>query len=264
MKRGAATTVSAGGSATSQATGSSGGGGGGNSPTNATAFTDADGIALRQQMNSVYTPRVEHARRKYISNTNFDGQKHSLSQTMNYLLDNGVDIDNATPNDLKKIKRQFGVSLGPGRLSQMQNTHKVMQTAYHPIGKDAKLQRGCHDDLLRNTFGISDYTTMSEKQLQRRLVGKAFKNTSPMSTSYDISKNPFLSPTAKASGGREVILNISAGKNTKMIFGARKQSEIVLADGTNWRITGVRYTGKTAHPRNGLPKKQIQIDIETF
>ena len=118
--------------------------------------------------------------------------------------------------------------------------------------------------MLRNTFGIADYTKMSQAQLQSALVGKAFANTSPMSTSYDITKNPFLGSGSGVSGGREVVYNIKAGANTKVLLGAKKQSEIICATGTNWKITGVKFTGKTATPRNSSAKPQIQIDIETF
>ena len=73
-----------------------------------------------------------------------------------------------------------------------------------------------------------------------------------------------MSSSSGVSGGREVVYNIKAGANTKMIFGAKAQSEIVLAKGTRFRITGVQYTGNMAYPRNGSPVKQIQIDLETF
>ena len=114
-----------------------------------------------------------------------------------------------------------------------------MQQATHPIGRDVVLQRGAHDDLLKS-FGIRDYSRMTEAQLQSRLVGQTFQNTSYMSTSYDVTKNPFLSASSGVSGGREIVFNIKAGAQTKMVFGAKKQSEVILAKGTDFRITGVR------------------------
>ena len=232
-----------------------------NVPQNAVPLSDSDADRLRQQQDSMYDANTTAAIKMYISDTNFDGDGHSLSQTMNYLLDNGVDFDTA---DLNTVNRQYGLNLTPREWASMQYTNGYMALAMHPIGKDVQLQRGAHDDVLRNAFGIQDYSRYSEAQLQSMLVGKAFQNTSPMSTSYDISKNPFLGKGSGKSGGREVVYNIKAGGNTKMLFGAKKQSEVILATGTNWRITGVRYTGQTATPRGRRSMPQIEIDIVTF
>lgn len=243
-----------------------GGGGGGtltsnNVPTNATALTDAQADALRQQQDSQYDANTTAAVKMYISNTNFDGQGHSLSQTMNYLLDEGVDLNN-TP--LSQINSKYGLRLTPRELASMQYTDNYMQIATHALGKDTLLQRGAHDDMLKNTFGISDYAKMTQAQLQQRLVGQSFQNTSYMSTSYDINKNPFLGSGSGVSGGREVVYNIKAGANTKALFGAKKQSEIILDKGTKFKITGVQYSGKTATPRGRGSRPQIVIDIETY
>ena len=243
------------------------GGAGGNTvvmsnvPVNATALTDAQADALRQQQDSQYDANTTAAVKMYISNTNFDGQGHSLSQTMNYLLDEGVDLNN-TP--LAQINSKYGLRLTPRELASMQYTDNYMQIATHALGKDTLLQRGAHDDLLKNTFGIKDYSKMTESQLQNKLVGQTFKNTSYMSSSYDVNKNPFLSSSSGVSGGREVVYNIKAGGNTKVLFGAKKQSEIVIDKGTDFKITGVRFSGKTATPRGGSSKPQVVIDIETY
>lgn len=253
----------AGGGSTSTAASNIGGGGGiiGNIPTNATPMTDADADKLRQLESSAYDANTTAAVKMYISNTDFDRQGHSLSQTMNFLEDNGVDLYNT---DVNTINKQFGLRLTQQHLASMQYTSTVMENAAHPLGRDTTLQRGAHDDLLKNVFGISNYDSMSEQQLQKKLVGQGFRNTSHMSTSYDVNKNPFLGSSSGVSGGREVVYNIKAGANTKVLFGAKKQSEIVVSKGTNFRITGVRYTGKTAYPRGGGARKQLEIDIETF
>ena len=232
-----------------------------NPVSNATALTDSEADNLRKQEDSIYDANTTAAVKMYISNTDFDGNQHSMSQTMNYLLDNGVDFDTA---DRNAVNRKYGLHLSDNDWATMQYTNAVMDRAGHPLGKDTILQRGAHDDLLRNTFGISDYSRMSEGQLQKALVGQAFRNTSPMSTSYDVNKNPFLGASSGVSGGREVVFNIKAGKNTKVLFGAKKQSEVIVSKGTDWKITGVRYSGKIATPRGGSSKKQLVIDIETF
>ena len=232
-----------------------------NVPRNAQPLTNAQADALRQQQDSQYDANTTAAVKQYISNTNFDGQGHSLSQTMNYLIDEGVDLQTATP---AQINKQYGLNLTSRELASMQYTDSYMSVATHPLGQDVVLQRGAHDDVLRNAFGISDYSKMSESQLQGALVGQTFQNTSYMSTSYDITKNPFLGSSSGVSGGREVVYNIKAGANTKALFGAKAQSEIIIDKGTSFKITGVKYTGKTATPRGGSYRPQIQIDIETF
>ena len=234
-----------------------------NVPTNAVPLTDADAKKLRDQQDSMYDATTTAAVKMYISNTNFDNQGHSLSQTMNYLEDNGVDFND--PNtSLQQINKQFGLNLDARQYASMQYTSNIMDIAGHPLGKDVVLQRGAHDDILRQGFGIADYSQLSEKQLKQKLVGQSFTNNSNMSTSYDVSKNPFLGSGSGVSGGREVVYNIKAGANTKVLFGAKAQSEIVIGKGTNFRITDVKYTGNIATPRGGRSKKQIVIDIETF
>ena len=232
-----------------------------NVPTNATALTDSDAQQLRDQQDSSYDASTTAAVKMYISNTNFDKQGHSLSQTMNFLESEGVDLSTA---DLNTINRKYGLSLTPNDLASMQYTSSYMDRAVHPLGRDTVLQRGAHDDILRQAFGISDYSKMSQSQLQSKLVGQTFKNISYMSTSYDIKKNPFLSSSSGVSGGREVVVNIKAGKNTKELFGAKAQSEVIIGKGTDFKITGVRYSGNTATPRGGSSKPQVIIDIETY
>lgn len=232
-----------------------------NVPRNVVNLTDADANDLRQQQDSMYDASTTAAVKMYISNTDFDKQGHSLSQAMNYALDNGVDF---ATMDANTINSMLGTRFTANDIASMQYTDAYMQQAVHAIGKDIMLQRGAHDDVLKNVFGIKDYSRMSEAQLQAQLVGQTFQNTSYMSTSYDISKNPFLDPNSPVSGGREVVYNIKAGAQTRMLFGAKKQSEIIVAKGTDFRITGVHYSGRTATPRGGMSKRQIVIDIETY
>lgn len=237
------------------------GSGGSNIPTGATVLTDSEAQQLRDQQDSSYDASTTAAVKMYISNTDFDRKGHSLSQAMNYLESEGVNL--ATAN-LDAINKKYGLRLTPGDLASMQYTSSYMDRAVHPLGRDTVLQRGAHDDMLRQAFGISDYSKLSQAQLQTRLVGQTFKNTSYMSTSYDMKKNPFLSSSSGVSGGREVVFNIKAGKNTKVLFGAKAQSEVIIGKGTDFKITGVRYSGKTATPRGGSYKPQLEIDIETY
>lgn len=82
-----------------------------------------------------------------------------------------------------------------------------------------------------------------------------------MSTSYDGSKNPF-NPSAPNGGGREVVMNIKAGKDTKVVFGAKKQAELVVNKGTTMTITGIHFDGTYATPRNKGMRPRVIIDVE--
>ena len=202
-------------------------------------FDDADAQKLRDDMEDIYDPDVTDAIKLYISDSNPNGDGFSHSQNLNYKLDNGM-------------------ALNPTEKYIDDN----IQAGMHAIGKNSELVRYCHDDILRSA-GISDYTKMSDAQLQSALVGKTFTTTSYMSTSYDGKKNPF-NPSAIGGGGREVVMKIKAGKDTKMVFGAKAQAEIVLNKGTNFRITGIKYDGSYATPRNSGRKPRVELEIETY
>ena len=167
------------------------------------------------------------------------GTDYCHSQNLNYKLDNGIPL-----NSTEKY------------------IDDNIQAGMHSIGKDSQLVRYCHDDILKSA-GISDYTKMSDSQLQSALVGKTFQTTSYLSTSYDAKKSPF-NPSAPLGGGREVVMKINAGKDTKMVFGAKKQAEIVLNKGTNFKITGIQYDGSYATPRNSGRKPRVVLEIETY
>ena len=202
-------------------------------------FDDNDAQKLRNDMEDIYDPDVTDAIKLYISDSNPNGDGYSHSQNLNYKLDNGMPL-----NPTEKF------------------IDDNIQAGMHSIGKDSELVRYCHDDILKSA-GISDYTKMSDSQLQAALVGKTFKTTSYMSTSYDGNKNPF-NPSAMAGGGREVVMKINAGKDTKMVFGAKSQAEIVLNKGTNFKITGIKYDGSYATPRNSGRKPRVELVIETY
>lgn len=207
------------------------------SSINYTAFTDADAQQLRDDMEDMYDPDVTDAIKIYISDSNPNGDGFSHSQNLNYKLDNGLPLN---------ANEKF--------------IDDNIQAGMHAIGKDSQLVRYCHDDLLK-ACGVSDYTKLTDAQLQAKLVGTQFKTTSYMSASYDGTKNPF-APSAPAGGGREVVMNIKAGKNTKVVFGAKKQAEMVINKNTDMKIVGIRFDGTYAHPRSGGTKPRVVIDIE--
>lgn len=200
-------------------------------------FTDTDAQQLRDDMEDIYDPDVTDAIKLYISDSNPNGDGFSHSQNLNYKLDNGIPLN---------ANEKF--------------IDDNIQAGMHAIGKDVNLVRYCHDDILQRC-GISNYANMTDKQLQSKLVGTKLQTTAYMSTSYDGKKNPF-NPSAPAGGGREVLMNIKAGKNTKVVFGAKKQAELVINKGTDMTITGIHFDGTTAYPRNKGARPRVVIDIE--
>lgn len=200
-------------------------------------FTDADAQQLRDDMDDIYDADVTDAIKLYISDSNPNGDGFSHAQNLNYKLDNGMTL-NATEKFIDDN----------------------IQAGMHDIGKDVQLVRYCHDDILKSC-GISNYSTMTDAQLQSQLIGTKMQLTSYMSASYDGSKNPF-APNKPAGGGREVLLNVNAKSTTKCVFGSKKQAEMVLNKGQIYTITGIHYDGTTAHPRSGGSKPRVVIDIE--
>lgn len=209
-------------------------------PVSYGTMTDADAAALAAQYDSYKDPDFVAARKLYIAANDPNGDGYSHAQNLNYKLDNGLPLN---------ANEQF--------------IDDNLQYGMHALGKDVKLVRYCHDDVLQQ-LGVKDYTKMSQSQLQNALVGKTARTTSYMSTSYDASKSPF-APGASLGGGREVVLNVNANRNTMGMLGAKKQTEVILNKGTNIRVTGIRFDGTRATPRNSYNSKpRVIVDIETF
>lgn len=201
---------------------------------------DTQAQSLVTDNSDIYNdPDFKDAQKLYISPTDANGDGYSYSQNLNYKLDNGIALD---PTE-KFIDDN-------------------LQLGMRDIGSDVTLIRACHDDILKSC-GISDYTKLSEQQLQSKLIGTEFQTSSYMSTSYNASKNPFISGTQ--SGGREVYMNVKVGSKTQVVLGAKAQSEVVINKGTKFKITGIRYDGTYATPRGSFKSKpRVVVDIETY
>lgn len=222
------------------------------------ALTSSTAQALKDKYELGFSDATKKSVSKYISAAPFQ-QGYSISQTMNHIINEGIDLQHTT---VSAVNSKLNLSLTQREFTTLQKTDANIDAAMHPIGQDVELQRGCHAGDMRRLFGITNYSSLSEAQLQARLVGGTFQNTAVMSTSYDVTANPFLG-SGPVAGGREIVYNIKAKAGTPMVWGAMNQAEAILGKGITWRITGVRYTGKIAHPRNGSPTKQLEIDIET-
>ena len=202
-------------------------------------WDDAAAQALILNNQDVYNdPDFKDAQKLYISDADVHGDGFSYSQNLNYKLDNGIPLD---------ASEKF--------------IDSNLQLGMRAIGSDVTLVRACHDDILKQC-GVSDYTKLSDAQLQSKLVGTTFTSSSYMSSSYDRKTNPFI--TGAPSGGREVYMNIKTNANTKVTLGAKAQSEVIINKGTNFRITGIHYDGTYATPRGKGVKPRVVLDVETY
>ena len=203
-------------------------------------FTDADAAQLIAVNADAYDdPDFNYARKLYVSDAT-DSAGFSFSQNLNYKLDNGIALN---------ANEQFMADM--------------LQNGIRPIGKDTVLFRAAHDDLLKK-LGVSDYTKLSQAQLQQQLVGTTMQTTSYASWSYDKNKNPFL-PGQPNGGGREVYMVMKAGSSTNMFFGAKSQAEVVTNIGTNMKISNVYFDGTYATPRlKGKSVPRIVLELESW
>ena len=145
-----------------------------------------------------------------------------------------------------------------------------------PIGQETTLYRADHTDFLERHCGLpKNYSSMSDNQLRKLLVGKTWQNTSLESTAYDSRDNPFWpQPNGRStgksgqggsvSGNREILIRYHTAKSTRAAFLQPSQSEAVLAVGTHHKITGVRSTRTGPSYTFGSGKRVIELEIEVW
>jgi hypothetical protein len=144
-----------------------------------------------------------------------------------------------------------------------------------PIGQETTLYRADHDDFIKR-LGVKNYSSMSDSQLRKALVGQIWQNECLESTAYDSRDNPFWPQPGgsrsagkhgqggSVSGNREVLIRYHTAKSARAAFIQPSQSEAVLAVGTHHKITGVRST-RTGPSRTSLTgKKVIELEIEVW
>lgn len=144
-----------------------------------------------------------------------------------------------------------------------------------PIGTETTLYRADHDDFIKR-LGVKNYSSMSDSQLRKALVGKVWKNDCLESTAYDSRDNPFWPQPGgsrsagkhrqggSVSGNREILIRYHTAKSARAAFIQPSQSEAVLAVGTHHKITGVRRTHTGPSYTYGSGKKVIELEIEVW
>lgn len=210
-----------------------------NTPRNYKVMSHAQAQQLRDDVDDNYDIDTVLALKQYTSKT-ATSNGYSMSQNLNWKVENNIPL---TANEQYMLQQ--------------------IQGAMHPIGQDTILTRGAHADTAA-ALGLKNWDNIkTDAQLQAALMGATFTNKSLMSASYDVNKNPFLN--GPQAGGREVVLKIKADGQTQMVFGAKSQAETILGLNQNWRVTGARFTGNRATPRNSTKTyRQIEIEIERY
>lgn len=220
--------------------GTKGGASGSNSgaPVSYKQLSDAEGAALLNK-NPAWDndDEIAEAIDLYASDTDPYGNGYSYSQNLNHDLSHGGFL---TP-------QEAAIDAG-------------LQKGMTEIGQDVELARFCHDGILKE-LGIQNYASMTDSELQSKLVGATFKTTSYLSTSYNGGKSPF-APGGKVGGGREVHMKIKAKKNTKFVRGDKSQAELVLNRGSKVKVTNIYFDGSTASPKNIYPNKIPRVVLE--
>lgn len=188
------------------------------------------------------------ATQAYISDQPLKGSMYSMSQNMNYKLNNDMKLN-----------------------AQEQYTFDEMMSAMHPIGKNIKLTRYDHETyvngLLQKVGVKSSYDKMNVQQLKTALVGKEFDHKGVLSTSYNDFKkvsgnNPFTSRAVKIT----YLTKASTMGYMTGHKGGRDFGEIALAPtsktgGNRTKVLDVKFTGKTARWKGTQSYSAPQIEI---
>lgn len=145
-----------------------------------------------------------------------------------------------------------------------------------PIRQETTLYRADHSDFLERNCGLpANYSSMSDAQIRKTLVGKTWTSTSLESTAYDSRNNPFWPQQSGRgtgthgqggirSGNREILIRYHTAKSTRAAFIQPSQSEAVLAVGTHHKITGVRSTRLGPSHTFLSGKKVLELEIEVW
>lgn len=198
---------------------------------------------LYLQHQKEYKSGLNDAMKQYISQADAGGG-YSMAQWLNYKLNSGMKLDANEREIYKQITKKG-----------------------YDLGQNAVLFRADHDQVLKD-LGIADYTKMTEKQLQKALIGQTYTNKAVLSTSYDKNKNPFYhlanNSNSGVSGGREIYYNFNTKSTVKVVQGDRKQAEIAIVPtgNTQFKITNVRYDNSVATPRNSSSRRRLIVDVE--
>lgn len=211
----------------------------------------------------------------------YNGRQYYQKQTFNidtalaiqdYLHDQPVAGSLYSPSQELNNAMQKGLKLTPNQQYMVDS----LMDGMHPLGQNLTLTHygrvGYLDSLgalamAKNGINVSskNFENMTPAQLAKAFVGVEYTEDKFVSTSYNAFKKapnggrPFTDKAVKfnykaAAGVQSLMPGIGPGGNL---------GEIILAPGQSYRITGVRFTGKTG--RSGSNSyKQIEFDVEVY
>lgn len=199
-------------------------------------------------------------------------QQQQLTAKQKKAVDNYLEA-HAEPGSLYSHSQNMNQQMLQGKqlTGKYKQTHDGLMDAMHNIGYNIEASRYDHADtinsMLKSLGAGSNYENMSQKQLQKALVGQNMKENKFLSCSYNDFKN------APASS-QNVFTNRAVKINYKIKAGAQGMmpgngpggnlGELILAPGQNAKIVGVRKTGQKVR-RKGTQtynQERIEIDIE--
>lgn len=198
------------------------------------------------------TAKEQAAAQNYLQARPESGSLYSHSQNMNWaLVQSGGDPKSLAPKYRK--------------------TYDGMMSSMHNLGYNVTLTRYDHagvvNALLQKMGAGNNYERMSQKALQKALVGQTLTENKFVSASYnDFSKLP--TSVRSIFDSRAVKINYKASAKTQaMMPGAGPGGdfgEMVLAPGQSGKITGVRLTGQMVRRKGTQSYNQprLEIDIE--
>lgn len=204
-------------------------------------------------------------------------KQQQLTAAQQKAADSYVD-PNTEPGSLYNVAQNMNMAMVKGqKLSpKHQQVHDDMMSAMHNVGYNVNLTRYDHDgminSLLQSLGAGSDYTKMSQSQLQKALVGQSFGEDKFISASTNDFANA--SPNVqRLFQNRAVVVKYKVPAKTQallMPIGAGgDQGEMVMAPTTGKpganatpKITGVRFTGQSVYrAKTGRTYPQIEMEV---
>lgn len=224
------------------------------SATDDSDFSDFYG-GRQYYQNQTFSVDTEMAIQDYLYDQPVGGTLYSPSQTMNYKMAHGGQL---TPQE---VFMRDSLMEGMHNLGYNMNLEHYGRVSYI----DAFGQEAQRLGLTNSVINSSNFGNMTEAQLQKAFKGLTYSEDGFLSTSYNKFKNA-------PNGGRPftdkaVKINIKAPASAQAMMPGNGPGgalgEIVLAPKQNYRITDVRFTGKSG--RSGSNQyKQIEFDVEMY
>lgn len=186
----------------------------------------------------------------YLSDVPSPNSQHSMSQNMNWKMENGLPIS---------ANERF--------------TFNNLESAMHNLGYNLTLQRFDHANginSLLSAVGINkSYDTMTESQLKSALVGLQYKSKSLTSTSYNDFKN---APTNNPFTNRALKIIYNAKANTQAFMPGNgpggNLGEMLLSTKNKFKVTDVKFdTSRTSRHKGSqtytAKSVTLYVDVES-